>query len=356
MKKVLLFIILFAPILSPAQSTRWADGNSYYQIGGGEISAYTLPANERIPFVTKQDLTPAGRSQPISVRNFFLSADKSKVLIFTNSKKVWRLYTRGDYWVLDLKTESLKQIGKGLPESSLLFAKLSPDGTQAAYVSNQNLYVEDLAGGKIKAITRDGNRKLINGTFDWVYEEEFACRDGFQWSPDSKHIAYWQLDANQIRDYYMINNTDSVYSKIIPVEYPTAGETPSPAKIGVADISTSKTTWINIPGDPKQNYLPRLEWNNANEVFVQQLNRKQNESRIFSCNTTSGNTTLIYTDKDEAWIDLYSPWENVYALDFRHYFKWLNAGKEFLWISERWLAPCIPNFKRWQKRNPYYQW
>ncbi len=335
MKKVLLFIILFAPILSPAQSTRWADGNSYYQIGGGEISTYTLPANERMPFVTKQDLTPAGRSQPISVRNFFLSADKSKVLIFTNTKKVWRLDTRGDYWVLDLKTKSLKQIGKGLPESSLLFAKLSPDGTQAAYVSNQNLYVEDLAGGKIKAITTDGNRKLINGTFDWVYEEEFACRDGFQWSPDSKHIAYWQLDANQIRDYYMINNTDSVYSKIIPVEYPTAGETPSPAKIGVADIGTAKTTWINIPGEPKQNYLPRLEWNNANEVFVQQLNRKQNESRIFSCNTTLGNATLIYTDKDEAWIDLYSPWENVYALDFRHYFKWLNAGKEFLWISEK---------------------
>ncbi len=243
--------------------------------------------------------------------------------------------TKGDYWILDLKNKSLKQIGQGLSESSLLFAKFSPDGAQVAYVSNQNLYVEELATRQIKAITTDGNRKLINGTFDWAYEEEFACRDGFQWSPDSKHIAYWQLDANQIRDYYMINNTDSVYSKIVPVEYPTAGETPSPAKIGVADITTVTTIWLTIPGEANQNYLPRMEWNNANEIFVQQINRKQNESRIFSCNTKTGNATLIHTEKDEAWVDLYSPWEDVYALDFRHYFKWLNAGKEFLWISEK---------------------
>lgn len=335
MKKIILLIILIIPLFSSSQSIRWADGNSYYQIVGGEINKYTLPANEKTTFVSKKDLTPVDRNQPISVRNFSLSEDKSKVLIFTNTQKVWRLDTKGDYWILDLKNKSLKQIGQGLSESSLLFAKFSPDGAQVAYVSNQNLYVEELATRQIKAITTDGNRKLINGTFDWAYEEEFACRDGFQWSPDSKHIAYWQLDANQIRDYYMINNTDSVYSKIVPVEYPTAGETPSPAKIGVADITTVTTIWLTIPGEANQNYLPRMEWNNANEIFVQQINRKQNESRIFSCNTKTGNATLIHTEKDEAWVDLYSPWEDVYALDFRHYFKWLNTGKEFLWISEK---------------------
>jgi dipeptidyl-peptidase-4 len=335
MRKYLLVLVLIVPIVTFAQNIRWADGHSYYQIVGDEINKYTLPANEKTSFVTRQDLTPTGKSKSLAVRNFSMSADKSKVLIFTNTQKVWRLDTKGDYWILDLKNKSLKQIGQGLSESSLLFAKFSPDGAQVAYVSNQNLYVEELATRQIKAITTDGNRKLINGTFDWAYEEEFACRDGFQWSPDSKHIAYWQLDANQIRDYYMINNTDSVYSKIVPVEYPTAGETPSPAKIGVADITTVTTIWLTIPGEANQNYLPRMEWNNANEIFVQQINRKQNESRIFSCNTKTGNATLIHTEKDEAWVDLYSPWEDVYALDFRHYFKWLNAGKEFLWISEK---------------------
>jgi dipeptidyl-peptidase-4 len=133
----------------------------------------------------------------------------------------------------------------------------------------------------------------------------------------------------------MINNTDSIYSKIVPVEYPKVGQTPSPAKIGVCEVVTGKTTWLAIPGDPKNNYLPRIEWNSADEIFVQQINRKQNESNIFSCHPTSGNAKLIYTEKDEAWIDLFSPWENPYALDFRHFFKWLNNKKELLWISEK---------------------
>jgi len=336
MKKLVLFLVFIIPIWVSGQTTYWAkDGASYFQIENGGISRYQLPANTKSVLVSKTDLTPTTRSQSIDVRNFSFSEDQSKLLIFTNTRKVWRLDTRGDYWVLDLTSKTLKQLGKGRPESSLMFAKFSPDATKVAYVSEWNVYVEDLVTGEIKSVTSSGNRKLINGTFDWAYEEEFACRDGIQWSPDSRHLAYWQIDANQIRDFYMVNNTDSVYSKIIPVEYPKAGQTPSPAKIGISDIASGKTTWLAIPGDPKQHYLPRMEWNNADEVLVQQINRKQNESRIFSCQSNSGNTKLIYTDKDEAWIDLFSPWENTYALDFRHYFRWLNNKKEFLWISEK---------------------
>jgi dipeptidyl-peptidase-4 len=337
MKRILiLFLIIIYPAWVQAQALRWApEGNAYYRTEGGELVRYSLPANTKTTLVSKADLTPAGAAQSLRIRNFAFSQDQTKLLIFTNTQKVWRLDTRGDYWVVDLKTKALKQIGQSRPVSSLMFAKLSPDGTQAAYVSEQNVYVENLATGAVKAITTDGNRKLINGTFDWAYEEEFACRDGFQWSPDSKKISFWQIDARQIRDFYMINNTDSVYSKIIPVEYPTAGQTPSPARIGVADINTGNITWLTLPGDAKQNYVPRMEWNNANEIFVQQLNRKQNESKIFSCNPATGEARLIYTEKDEAWIDLYTPWENVYALDFRHYFRWINGGKEFLWMSEK---------------------
>ena len=154
--------------------------------------------------------------------------------------------------------------------------------------------------------TSNGNRKLINGTFDWVYEEELACRDVFQWGPDSKHIAYWQIDANKIRDYYMMNLTDSAYSKIIPVEYPTIGQSPSPARIGVIDIENVKTNWLNIPGDPQQHYLPRMEWHSSSEILVQQLNRKQSESRIFSCQPATGETKLIYTESNDTWISLFS--------------------------------------------------
>jgi dipeptidyl-peptidase-4 len=256
-------------------------------------------------------------------------------LILANTKRVWRLDTQGDYWVYNLVSKSWHKLGSNQPPSSLRFAKISPDGKKAAYVSEFDLYVEEIATGQVQAITSNHSRKLISGTFDWAYEEEFSCRDGFQWSPDGQQIAYWQIDANKIRDYDMINNTDSAYSKIVPVEYPTIGQNPSPAKIGVVNLSTSKTTWMNIPGDPEQNYLPRLEWNSSSQILVQQLNRKQNESKIYSCNPNTGESKIITSDMDEAWVDLFAFDNNSYGLDFRHEFIWLNGKKEFLWASEK---------------------
>jgi len=296
MRRLIFFLVLFVPLFVFSQGIRWSkNGNAYYQLEAGEIVQYTLPANTKTVLVTKADLTPVKQKSSLDIRNFVFSEDQNQLLIFNNTEKVWRLDTRGDYWVFNLKTKSLQRLGKGRPESSLMFAKISPDGKKAAYVSQQNLYVEDLASGTIKALTANGNRKLINGTFDWAYEEEFACRDGFQWSPDSHHLSYWNIDANKIRDFYLINNTDSVYSRIIPVEYPTIGQPPSPARIGVVGIDDGKTTWLNIPGDPQQHYLPRMEWNSPTEIFAQQLNRKQNESKIFSCNPANGEAQMIYS-------------------------------------------------------------
>jgi len=336
MKKFILILLIFIPFLAFSQGIRWAkDGNAYYRIESGEIIQYSLPTNSKSVLVSQADLTPAGQSKSLTIRNFFFSEDQHQLLIYTNTKKVWRLDTRGDYWILNVTSKALKKLGNGLAASSLMFAKFSPDGTHVGYVSQQNLYVENVASGEIKALTTDGTRKVINGTFDWVYEEEFSCRDGFQWSPDSRHIAYWNIDASKIRDYYMINTTDSAYSRIVPVEYPTIGQSPSPAKIGVMDITTGKTNWLAIPGDPQQNYLPRMEWNSANEILVQQLNRKQNESKIYSCRLPSGEIKLIQTEKDDAWLELFAFSPNTYALDFRQEFVWINNRKEFLWISEK---------------------
>jgi len=267
---------------------------------------------------------------------YSFSADQKKLLIYTNAMRVWRINTKGDYWVLNLADSSLERIGSTLPASSTMFAKFSPDGTKVAYVSDYNIYVEDLATHTIKQLTTDGNRKFINGTFDWVYEEEFACRDGIRWSSDSKSIAYWQLDAGGTRDYYMINNTDSVYSRIIPVEYPKVGQSPSACRIGVIDIATAKTTWMKIDGDPREHYIVRLEFiPGTNEFLVQQLNRKQNESKIIRCNASTGNASVISSEKDAAWVDVMTPDENTYALDFKHPVQWLAGGKEFLWTSEQ---------------------
>ena len=131
----------------------------------------------------------------------------------------------------------------------------------------------------------------------------------------------------------MINNTDSVYSRIIPVEYPKVGEDPSACRVGVADVATGKTTWLNVSGDPRQHYIVRAEYiPGTNEILLQQLNRKQNESVILRANGATGATAPIYTEKDPAWIDVFTPAsvDNPYAVDFRHTYNWLQNGKEFL--------------------------
>lgn len=300
------------------------DGSGYYQTSGGEIIMVTLPKSEKKTIIGRDLLTPANATSPLMVRSFQLSDDGTKALIYTNTKRVWRQDSRGDYWVADIAKNTLTKVGKSKPASSLMFAKFSPNGNNVAYVSEHNIYVEDLANGEIKALTTNGTKRMINGTFDWVYEEEFGCLDGFRWSPDGKYIAYWQIDATKIKNFLMINNTDSIYSFNVPVEYPKVGQDPSACKIGVVDITTAKTNWLSVPGDNVQHYIPRMEWiPNTNEVILQQLNREQNESKIFIANASNGNVAEIYKENEKAWIDATDGWV------------WLNENKEFVWQSEK---------------------
>lgn len=325
-----LLVIITGPVL--AQELKWAkNGEAIWREEEGAIVAYQVKDNQRTVKVTAAALTPQGSSLPLDISDFSFTPDEKYLLVFTNTRRVWRYHTRGDYWLYDLAAGKLRQLGKSLPEASLMFTKISPDGTRAAYVSGHNLYVEDLAGGKTEKLTQDGSRRFINGTFDWAYEEEFSCRDGFRWSPDSKSIAYWQIDARSIRDFLMIDNTDSIYSFTIPVEYPKAGESPSACRVGVVSLQSKKTTWMQVPGDPRQHYIPRMEWlPGKNELIIQQLNRKQNTSRLMRCQP-SGKVETIYTEQDEAWIDVKSRWDN----DDITGWDWIQDGRAFIWVSEK---------------------
>ena len=329
------FCFLLLGFLAQAQfkadKIKWtADGSSMYEKEKNSITKMNLKTGQQTVLVPADVLKANGKT--ISVADFEVSNNDQQVLIFTNTARVWRYNTRGDYWLYNAASGKLQQIGKDKPAQSLLYAKLSPDGKKAAYVHANNIYVEDLATAVSTVLTSTNNtKKLINGTFDWVYEEEFGCRDGFRWSADSKSIAYWQVDANQIKDYYMLNTTDDIYSKVIPVEYPKVGEQPSPVKIGVVNIETAKTTWMNIPGDAANNYLPRMEWSGANELVVQQLNRKQNESNLYFCNASTGEAKRFYTETDKAWIDIKSRWND----DDPRGWEFIENGKAFLWVSEK---------------------
>jgi dipeptidyl-peptidase-4 len=334
-KITLLIFTLFLSSLSisqiPGGTTHWSEeGNGIYSASAEGITLSNPVSDEESIVINTSLLTPPGEDNPLEVKDFSFSEDRSKVLIYTNSKRVWRYETRGDYWLLDMNTQVLQKLGKPMPASSLMFAKLSADGSQVAYVHNHNIYLEEISTGEIKQLTTsNGTPKLINGTFDWAYEEEFSCLDGFRWSPDGQFIAFWQIDANDIKDFYMINNTDSIYPYNIPVEYPKVGEDPSSCRIGVINVADQSIKWMDVPGDTRQNYIPRMEWAaNSSEIMIQQLNRKQNESRLFLADAKSGSSKLLFMEKDDAWISVRSKWPNGNG------WRWIDDGSAFLWITE----------------------
>ncbi len=186
----------------PFGPARWLPDGSAYAIvernanGGSDIVRYEAATGERRVLVDGARLVPPGQKSGLVIADYAWAADSSKLLIFTNTVKVWRLNTRGDYWVLDVASGRLTQLGGKAPPSTLMFAKFSPDATRVAYVRANDLYVERLADGRITRLTDTGSETIINGTSDWVYEEELDVRDGFRWSPDGRRIAYWQFDTS----------------------------------------------------------------------------------------------------------------------------------------------------------------
>ena len=243
---------------------RWMNDNNGYstlekntKVGGVDIIRYEAKSGARSLLVSAEALIPKGETYPLSISNYEWSLDNSKLLVFTNTRRVWRYHTRGDYWVLDIESGNLTQLGKSVERTTMMFAKFSPDASRVGYVSKNNIFVENIKSGDITQLTADGSESIINGTFDWVYEEELSCRDGFRWSPDGTQIAYWQSDTKGIGTFYMINNVDSIYSQLIPLPYPKVGTDNSAVKVGVVSAIGGNTKWFEIPGDPRNNYLSK---------------------------------------------------------------------------------------------------
>ncbi|MDH7513705.1 MAG: S9 family peptidase [Clostridiales bacterium] len=318
--------------------------NSATVSGAKDIILYSAATGNRRVIVPASLLIPQGQDKPLPIDDYSFSDDLKHVLIYTNSQRVWRQRSRGDYWVLDLESQKLKKLGQGFEPAYLQFAKFSPDRNLTAYVYKNNIYLEDLSSGQIIRLTDDGSESMINGTFDWVYEEEFSLRDGFRWSPDGQKIAFWQLDTSGVKDFYMINNTDQLYPKIISFKYPKVGETNSACRLGVVDIETKEVVWLKVPGEPRNNYIAWMNWAAKNKIILQHLNRLQNRNEVMLADVITGDVQTIFVDEDKAWVEvdtdltLYDKgtrflftserdgWNHIYSVDFSGKAKLLTPG------------------------------
>jgi len=326
-------------------AVKWqADGNGYLTLepsaskkAAPDIVRYDAASGDRTILISAENLVPPGATAALAIEAFEASPDNQKILLFTNTARVWRSNTRGDYWVVDLKTWKLHKLGGEAKPATLMFAKFSPDGSRVGYVRENNIYVESLSDGRITQLTTDGTRYVVNGTFDWVYEEELFCRDGWRWSPDGRQIAYWQLNSEGVKEMILVNNTAGLYPAITSFPYPKAGERNSAAKVGVLSAGGGATRWFNVPGDPREHYLARMEWAaNSDEVIIQQLNRLQNTNVVMLGDVRNGNVRTIMTEKDDAWVDVAwgdIDWEKRGLA--RGEVEWIDGGKSFLWASER---------------------
>ncbi len=346
MKKMSWFVfLLFSASFSIAQPRGGAvmvwqpDGNSFLSLDKYKVMKTEMPLMTKTTLYDFEKLIPDEGSRQRSISSFSLSDDQQRLILNVDTKTEYHKIT-SECWVYTVASGKMQQLGKALRANGLMYAKLSPGkGDKAVYVYQDqgkgsvvyNLYLEDLNSGEIKQLTFDTRDRSINGTFDWVYSEELYCKDGFRWSPDGTAIAYWNIDASQVRNYLMLNTTDSTYSFTVPVEYPVAGEDPSPAKIGVVDIATAQTKWMNLEGDPRQNYLTRMEWSGNRELIIQQLNRKQNVSKIILADALSGQCRLLYTDTDRAWVDVEASWN----INDNRGWNWIESKKAFVWASEK---------------------
>jgi len=313
-----------APRFGPA---RWLpDGRSYAIVerseAGAEIVHYDAATGARSVMVAASKLVPPGAASGLDIDDYAWSDDGRRLLIFTNTRKVWRDYTRGDYWVLDVEGGQLRQLGGDAPEASLMFAKFSPDGLRVGYVRENDIHVERLADGAITPITRDGSATTINGTTDWVYEEELGLRDAFLWSPDGGHIAYWQFDTTGVGVFSLINDTDTLYPVVTKIPYPKVGTTNSAVRIGVASADGGETLWMGTPNDPRDSYLARMSWSDADTLALGQLNRLQNQHDLLLADARTGNVRRAFRDESSTWVDVGAVRE-------------IDGGRAYVWESER---------------------
>lgn len=321
---------------------KWADEGPIITFTNTDTAGVThlmqlnLERDEEMRILDGNKLHAADVDRLIKIENYAFSHDRTRVLLYTDSAPIWRRNTKGYYYIYHVEKETLTALSER-EKGYQMFAKFSPDGKYVAFVRNRNLYLTEVKSMWETELTSNGSAgKIINGTTDWVYEEELNLRDGWSWSPDSKRIAFYQFDESNTSVFMMLD-LRPLKPKEIRFHFPLAGEPNSEVHIGVIDIKKKRTrffetgTWNS--GSDEHEYIARMGWtpkiDGRHRVWMIRLNRDQNLADLVYGDPKSYKTRTILEEKDDAWVEVvnfFGTNENII---------YLEDSEHFLWLSER---------------------
>lgn len=305
---------------------QWFDsGNSYSflkmntETKSMEMWSHNLKTGEEKVIVSASELKLKEDDAPFIIRNYEWSPN-GRYILFTGMLPARSLKSGGTFYLFDFIEKKFFLLAES--EQEQINAQFSPDGNKLGFVRGNNLFIIDISSQKETQLTFDGNDNILNGHFDWVYEEEFSIIKGFEWSNDSKTIAYWRLDQTEVPDI-KIQKWDSLYLNSIDMKYPKAGAKNSDVNIGIVSIETGKNVFADL-GDEKDIYVPRIKFTkDGKSLSIQKLNRLQNKLEFLFADLSNGKTKTVFTETDSCWIDIN---DNLY---------FLSDAKTFIWQSER---------------------
>ena len=280
---------------------------------GQELNIYKYKDGEKVRTLFKSDEFDLKR-----ITNYSFSNDEKKLLLETQTEKIYRYSSRSIYYVYNIFTNKLKKIS----DDKLMFATFSPAGNKIAYVLDNNIYIHEINSGRTKQVTFDGQKnQIINGASDWVYEEEFGLVRSFEWAPDGEHIAYYKFDETNVKEFSMDLFKGGLYPTQEVFKYPKAGEENSVVRIYFYNLKKDKSTYIYTEKDYE--YIPRIKWTkNSNLLALYGMNRHQNELDFVLADATSNTNKVLFTEKDNYYIDIH---DNLTFL----------PDDNFIWTSEK---------------------
>ncbi|HUI31634.1 MAG TPA: S9 family peptidase [Candidatus Acidoferrales bacterium] len=316
---------------SGPRSLNWIDGGKQYSYIATndstkheEIRSFDPGTGKDELVFDAQGLTFPDTNRQFEYQSFQWARDSKHILFQTNFRKIYRRSGISDYYVYSLDNKELKVAAK-----SARTAELSPDGSMVGYERGGNMFVYDFASKKETQLTNDATGEIFNGHYDWVYEEEFGQAQAWNWSPDDKHIAYWQFDESPVPEI-QISNYEGLHNEWEKIPIPQVGDSNPRVRIGVLDVMTGKNIRLD-PGENGDFYIPRVYWTSQPNILAMiVLNRAQNDLKLYFFNVTDGSRRLLMEEKNNTWVAIFNFYTNVNDMMFLP-----DKIREFFWVSDR---------------------